>query len=225
MEKLLEKEEQSSSGTLNKNLYSLLNETIDDRDPISMTLFWVEIDGKRERAYPENINNLLFYKDSKGIRCFEKESLMYMKTYNLFNHPITMEPIPDDVFANLDFVNMADKTVEEIALDTFQRFNGFFIDYRWFLDLDKSKLLKFNYELRDIYEKNFDKKNFMMTKTSIELEIYNDIHSIQTYLLAEMNMLLDLSRENTMVTYMLVGTLGLVVPEIKEIYPDYDFEF
>ena len=222
MEQLLEKED---NVVLNKSLYSLLNETIDDRDPISMTLFWVEIDGKRERAYPENINNLLFYKDSKGIRCFEKESLMYMKTYNLFNHPITMEPIPDDVFANLDFVNMADKTIEEIALDTFQRFNGFFIDYRWFLDLDKSKLLKFNYELRDIYEKNFDKKNFMMTKTSIELEIYNDIHSIQTYLLGELNMLLDLSRENTMVTYMLVGTLGLVVPEIKEIYPDYDFEF
>jgi hypothetical protein len=84
------------------NLDMNLENCNDDRDPISMTIFWTENKGKRTIVYPkENIKELVFYKDSKGlVRCFEKESLIHMKTYNIKNHPVTMETLPISIFNN-----------------------------------------------------------------------------------------------------------------------------
>ena len=148
-------------GDIKRIKENILN-SIDDRDPISMNLFWKEINGIKKIEYPEeNYSQLVFYSDSKNmLRCLEKETLSYLKTYNLKVHPITSEVIPNELFDNLQLVDLNKieeaKTIEDIALDVFQYFSkiSIFIDYEWFIELDKDKLLKFNYELKDFWLQN-----------------------------------------------------------------------
>ena len=78
-----------------------LNETIDNKDPISLNEFWIEKDNNKKIVY-ENINDLVFYKDSQNIiRCFEKNSIEYMLGYNIKNHPVTGEKLPEYLFENI----------------------------------------------------------------------------------------------------------------------------
>ena len=218
-----------------------LLECNDDRDPISMNIFWVEEKSIRTIVYPkEQLKELVFYSDSKQhIRCFEKESLVYLKSYNITRHPITTEPFPEELFNNIDVINLEkiekEKTLEEFALDVFQYFSNIsiFIDYNWFLALDRKQLIKFNYELRDFWLQNFteDQKKAISDKSLLINQekdmISYDIMMIQKYLLSQMKILLECNKEEYkyMVNYILLGALGIVIPKIKELYPDFDFTF
>ena len=75
-----------------------------------MNLFWIKKYGIKIIVYPNSyFNNLIFYTDSKDIiRCFEKESLKYLKSYNILLHPITMEPISTYLFNILKSINLQD---------------------------------------------------------------------------------------------------------------------
>ena len=55
-----------------------LLQCVDDRDVISMSIFWSETNGKKKIEYhKDSLNNLVFYNDSKNLlRCFERESLV-----------------------------------------------------------------------------------------------------------------------------------------------------
>ena len=226
--------------TKTKIMKTLL-ECNDDRDPISMNIFWVEEKSIRTIVYPkEQLKELVFYYDSnKHIRCFEKESLVYLKSYNIIKHPITMGPFPEELFKNIDVINLEEtekeKTLEEFALDVFQYFSNIsiFIDYNWFLELDRKQLIKFNYELRDFWIQNFtedQKKSIssisLLIKQENDMRTY-DIIMIQKYLLSQMKILLECNKEEYkyMVNYILLGALGIVIPKIKELYPDFDFAF
>jgi hypothetical protein len=218
----------------------LLN-CIDDRDPISMNIFWKEIDGKKQIEYPEeNFSQLVFYTDSKKLlRCFEKETLRYLKTYNIILHPITSEPIPSELFDNLNILDLnkleEQKTVEDIALDVFQYFSkiSIFINYEWFTELNKDKLLKFNYELRDFWLQNVSDNQKLVVSDEPILSMSNDdldsksIEEIQRYLLEEIRNMLKCEKEEIkyMINYIILGALGIVIPKIKELYPDFVFSF
>ena len=57
---------------------SILNQLIncyDDRDPISMNIFWTETNNNKTVVYPfDQLDQLVFYTDSKNKqRCLEKE--------------------------------------------------------------------------------------------------------------------------------------------------------
>ena len=226
--------------TKTKIMKTLL-ECNDDRDPISMTLFWIEEKGIRTIVYPkEQLKELVFYSDSKKhIRCFEKESLIYLKSYNITNHPITTEPFPEELFKNIDVINLEEKekekTLEEFALDVFQYFSNIsiFIDYNWFLELDRKQLIKFNYELRDFWLQNFsDEQRNNISNISILSKHENDMMTydiimIQKYLLSQMKILLECTMEEYkyMINYILLGALGIVIPKIKKLYPDFDLAF
>lgn len=211
---------------------------IDDRDPISMNIFWTESENKRTIIYPKkNIKNLVFYTDSKSkVRCFEKESLQYLKTYKIFNHPVTGEMIPMNLFDNIEIICIDnEKTNEEYALDVFQYFSkiSIFIDHHWFLNLNKVQLIKFHYEMKDFWLQNFseDQKkdintNPILAKDANELE-RDDINTIQLYLLNQMKMMLSCEKDEYkyMINYIIVGALGLVIPDIKDLYPDFAFAF
>ena len=214
---------------------------IDDRDPISMNIFWKEIDGNKHIEYPEeNFAQLVFYTDSKNLlRCFEKETLRYLKTYNLIVHPITSEPIPSDLFDNLDIVDLnkleEQKTVEDIALDVFQYFSkiSIFINYEWFTELNKDKLLKFNYEIKDFWLQNVSDSQKSLVSNEPILSMSNDdldsksTEDIQRYLLEEIKNMLKCEKEEIkyMINYIILGALGIVIPKIKELYPDFVFGF
>lgn len=223
-----------------KPLNMSLENCNDDRDPISMTIFWTETNGVRTIVYPkENIKDLVFYKDMKDrIMCLEKESLIYLKSYNIKSHPVTMEPFPENIFDNINSINMnqviEDKSLKEIALDVFQYFSNIsiFIDYNWFLKLNRNLLIKFNYEVRDFWLQNFTPEqrssvsNTVFSKHESDFVSYT-IEEIQLYLLNQMKILLTTEKEDLkyMINYILVGALGIVIPDIKELYPDFDLAF
>jgi len=219
---------------------NILNST-DDRDPISMNIFWKEINGNKQIEYPqESFEQLVFYFDSKKLlRCLEKETLSYLKTYNLKLHPVTSEPIPDELFENLKLVDLVEleesKTLDAIALDVFQYFGkiSIFIDHEWFMELNKDKLFKFNYELKDFWLQNVPDNQKIQVSSSPILSKSNDDfdgkskEEIQRYLLEQIKIMLQCENQEIkyMINYIILGALGIVIPKIKELYPDFAFGF
>jgi len=232
-------EKELNEKELNNNKLNLID-CNEDRDPISMNLFWIEEGGIKKVVYPEeNIKDLILYLDSKNIvRCFEKESLIYLKSYNIKIHPISMEIIPEEIINKVNIINLLDvnksKSINNLALEVFQYFNkiSIFIDYEWFLNLKKQDLLKFNYELRDIWIQNLtiEQRKIIsveiLNKTNDELNSKN-LEEIQKYLLNQIKNLLccEIEEFKYMINYIIVGALGIVIPEIKELYPDFSFAF
>ncbi len=225
----------------NEQVKSNILNSIDDRDPISMNVFWKETGGIKHVEYPkENFSQLVFYTDTKNLlRCLEKETLSYLKTYNLRTHPITLEPIPDSLFADLEIVDLIkieeSKTISDIALDVFQYFGkiSIFINYEWFIELSKDNLIKFNYELKDFWlqnvpdnQKQLVSSTPILTKSNEDLEDKNK-EEIQRYLLNEIKTMLQCEKEEVkyMINYIILGALGIVIPKIKELYPDFVFAF
>jgi len=212
---------------------------IDDRDPISMNIFWSEKNNIKMIVYPlEDLDNLVFYNDIKNnLRCLEKETLKYLKTYNITKHPVTNEQIPDKLFKNIIPINLKEikLSINDIALDVFQLFTkkSIFISHESFMLLDKTKLLKFNHEIKDIWIQNLnqEQRNEISTmplfdKDKEELLKYK-LEDIQKYLLKNMKTALECNNENLsfMIFYILVGSLGIVIPDIKESYSDVSFSF
>jgi len=215
----------------------------EDRDLISMNLFWVEENGIRKIVYPkEQFDQLVFYADSKNIiRGFEKETLRYMKTYNFINHPITTEPIPDYILSQVELIDIDmtlinnTRTLKNLALDVFQYFSkiSIFIDHDAFLNLNKKDLIKFNYELRDFWLQNFNLEQRMKIHDTelfekTEKNLTNDsLVNIQKYLLSQMVILLkcDIEEYKYMINYIILGALGIIIPQIKEMYPSFSFSF
>jgi len=205
-------------------------ECINEKDPISLNLFWKEEDGKRIIVH-ENIDDIIFYKDKNNkIRGLEKESIELMKGYKITQDPITKEELPLYIFNDITpklQINEDDKTSHDLSFDVFQLLSNMsiFIDFTLFLELDRIKLLQFYYEIKDLYSKNLNKetkllinKLFKMTKNEVEKLNINDI---QIYLLTNIKKVLELN--NNLLSYILVGALSLVIPIIKELYPQYCF--
>ena len=143
----------------NKNKYSVLDST-DERDPISLQYFYkLDENGKKVILY-KNPEDLVIYKETDSIiRCFEKESIRYLKTYKMKNHPISSARIPDEIFDMVEEKELnKNLTLEEKALQVFQIFThiSIFIDYKHFCNLSRNKVLKLNYELKDLVFKFYN---------------------------------------------------------------------
>jgi len=230
--------ELESSDKLNEKTYSLID-SVDDKDPISLAIFWVEEEGNKKIIYSD-ISSLILYKDSHNlIRCFERETLEYLKAHNINKHPVTLDDIPEYVINKIKAKNLDEnkklQTLNDIALEIFQKFSSLsiFIDSELFMNLDKEKLIKFNYEIKDVYKQNFNHEQLkeisnkiLFSKSNNELEKM-PIDKIKKYLLLEIDILLSVKKEELkyMCNYILVGTLSIVIPIIKEMYPDFCFSF
>jgi len=215
-----------------------LEDSIDDKDPITLNIFWKNENNKKKIVY-ENLNDLILYKDTRGlIRCFEKESLSYLKAHKITKHPVSQEEIPNSIFELIEEVNLNEvrnnMTVEQKALEIFQKFLtiSIFIDSVWFVALSKENLKKFNYELSSFFNENFNKsqrdsisKN-LLSKSESSLDLM-ELKEIQLYLLNEIDIILSVEVENLkyMCNYILIGALGCVIPIINELYPDFSFSF
>ena len=212
----------------------------DNIDPISRNIFWIEKYGIRTITYPkEHFNDLVFYMDKNNhVRCLEKESLKYLKSYNITKDPVTGNLLPSNIFDNIEANSIVvEKTIEEIALDTFQYFTkiSVFIDYNMFMSLNRQQLIKFNYEVRDFWLQNFtpeQQQSISIIPNTIfpkqETDFSSDtIENIQRYLLNQMTTLLTCDKEDHkyMINYILIGAMGIVIPEIKIMYPDFDLSF
>lgn len=242
--KLIENEYNKNKNIIETEISHKLDKLLncdDDRDPISMNLFWTEKNNIKTIIYPiDELDQLVFYTDNNNkIRCLEKETISYFKIYNILNHPITMEPLSKEIFEIKNLINN-DKnnkiSIEEYALNVFQLFTkkSIFIDYKLFINLDKNKLLIFNNEIKDIWIQNLTlqqreniNNKILFNKTNLELVKNNNLKDIQKYLLDDIKISLEYNKEelSIMINYIIVGALGIVIPEIKENYSDVIFGF
>jgi hypothetical protein len=215
-------------------------DSIDERDPITLNYFYKYDSSNNKILDYREINNLILYKENDSIvRCFEKESLEYMKSYKIKNHPVSQVKIPDYIFENIKCKETNQElTLDEKALQVFQLFTNLsiFIDYKKFLSLNKKKLLTFNYETRDFYYQNFsesdrkiidekDGKQYFSLQNN-ELEKKSD-DNIKLYLLNQIEQVLSCKDNNLkfMINYILLGGLSIVIEEVKEYYNNFNFSF
>ena len=95
--------------------------------------------------------------ENNNIHSFEKESIQYLKDYNIEFHPITNVRIPKEI---LDSVNIIipkiKKTNDDLALDIIQilTHNSFFIDTKVLIELDNAKVDKLYYECYSFFTSN-----------------------------------------------------------------------
>ena len=238
--KIIKKEYDRRKDSIKENNISILNQLIicdDDRDPISMNLFWIEKEGIKSIVYPlEDLNNLVFYTDTHNkIRCLEKDTISHLKSYNILIHPVSMELIPEELFEKIIPININNNiSIDNFALNVFQLFTkkSIFIDYKLFMALGETKLYCLNNEIRDIWIQNLSldqresiSERILFNKTSLELHNYK-LEDIQRYFLEDIKASLECDEELLiMVNYIIIGVLGIVIPEIKENYSDIMFAF
>jgi hypothetical protein len=239
--KIIKKEYELNKNNIESSVLLILNKLLncdDDRDPISMNIFWKENENIRSIVYPlDQLDKLVFYNDKNNkIKCLEKESIIYLKTYNIFNHPVSMEPIPKELFDSIQTIEInINNSIEDYALNVFQLFTmkSIFIDYRLFINLNNNNLLKFNSEIKDIWnqnltpnQKNIISKEPLFLKNNSELSKFND-EDIIRYFLKNIKIALECTKEeiSLLINYIIIGALGIVIPEIKNDYSDVIFSF
>jgi len=204
--------------------YSYID-SIEDRDPISFEIFWIEVNGRKKFIYPD-INKLIMYKDEKSkIHCFEKSSLEYMKHYNIDYHPSTMDKLPSNIFDNITIIKQNTISISDKAKNIFNLFTNIsiFIDSKLFIELNNLKLDKLYYETKSFYNDNLPdsiKNELKIFITCVNKYNQMPISDKQSYLLDCYEKLVKYNLELYIVYYIIVGGLATVIPKIKELYPD-----
>jgi len=221
-----------------ENTFNIINSYY-DIDPITMTQLWeLNENNNKVRVYPENkINELIYYYDyNNRLICFELESIKFLKYYNIKTHPITFDPIPSNIFNNINCIDIIiNDDIENIAANIFKSLKilSVNINYKLFLLLSNDNLLKLYYELNDFWKQNFTCSQKELIKENIGHTIIfnkqqselknNSLEKIQKYILIEMKLLLTCNIEEYkhMISYIIVCALSTVIPEINKDYPGF----
>ena len=211
----------------------LFMECIDNKDCISLNIFWEIIDNNKIIVYPEeNYNDVKFYYDSNCmLRCFEITSLRYLKTYQLFTHPITKDIIPIELFVDLELIQDDEVPLYKFASDVFALFNNYYleINYNLFMSLSLQKLLQLYSEMTSFWRHNLNNNE----RNNISREIFNkhnydlnnlSFEDIQKYILQQMKILLEYNGPHAyLIINILIGALQIVIPEINTDYVITDY--
>ena len=216
---------------VNKTILELLNETCDNKDPISQADIWIIENGERKIVYPSSdYDKIKFYYESETIlRCFEIESLRFLKTYKINKHPISSKIIPAFIFDDIEIFNDNHIPINLLCSDVFNIFNDMFIfiDHQLFLSLSKEDLLKFFSEFKSFWINNLSNiiRNEISTTVLNSSTLHNcDLIDIQRYLLNQIKFLLEYQGEyKFMITNIIIASLAIVIPEVRTEYYDYDF--
>jgi hypothetical protein len=214
-----------------KSVHELLLETIDNKDPISQTDIWIMENNNKKIVYPiEYYDNIKFYYETYNIiRCFEIESLRFLKTYNIRKHPLSFKVIPEFMFDNIEVFDDTKIPINLLASDVFKLFTDMyiFIDHELFLSLSKTELLRFHTEFKSFWDNNFsisirnEISSDILSNTNIE---NYDFIEFQRYLLNQMKFLIEYQGEHKfMITNIIIAALGVVIPEVRTEYYDYNF--
>lgn len=200
------------------NNYSFID-SVEDKDPISFEIFWINDKNIKKMIYT-NLSNLIIYKYNNLVHCFEKTSLEYMKSYNILNHPITMDPIPLEIINNINIISIK-QNIDTRIKNIFNKLTNIsiFIDYNDFINLSENLINILYYELSDLYKKNIN-HNSPFKKSTIEFNnmLYNDKNIY----------IIDCMEKITITDiyinyYIIVAGLGMVIPKVKKMYPNIIF--
>ena len=204
--------------------YSYID-SIEDRDPITFEMFWVEENGKKKIIY-NDLLGLKLYKDSKGlVHCFEINTLEYMKHYNINYHPTTKDTLPDHLFDNIISNIKINQNISHKAINVFNNFTNIsiFIDSKYFIKLSNISLNKLYYETREFYIHNIGTNIINIFNKSIAEYNTMSVLNKQHYILDCYDSLLKPSintQDMYMTYYIILGGLSIVIPEVKDLYPD-----
>ena len=222
------------------NNYDFLD-SLDNRDPISLNIFWIKNNNKKKFIYRNDISNLILYKDLENrIRCIEKNTLLYLKYYKHNKHPVTFDIIPDSVFNLINNLKLEEKneTLEEMSLRIFQKFVdlSIYIDHKKFINLKMKDLSRLYYEMKDFYYQNLSVENRINIDNNNGNELFKltqneydnlGIFEAKKIILDNIDKLLNCKDVNLkyMINYIIIGSLGFVIKEVKDNYPDFQFSF
>lgn len=232
--KLLKEYENYIINNSNENNIENILKSTEDKDIISLNQIWDTINEERKIVY-DNLDNLITYKDSNNhYHTFEKESIQYMKEYNINKHPITGTIIPQEVFDKVNIkIPKNEKTNYELALDISQLLthNSFYIDHNIFMKLNKNDLYKVYNEAYLFFNENIPKNiideiksnNDIFNITNIKFNSYKK--DKLKYLLKCFLSLLENTNESIRITscYIIIASLSFVSDEIKNQYPYLNF--
>lgn len=224
----------------NKKIKIDLTKVVDNKDPISQELFWITNKNKNKNKKEwifYDIDKLCFYQDEDELRCFTKESLSYMKKYKIYTHPVSGNRIPEEIFSKVNAIE--DKKIsnlEEKSKIVFQKLthHSIFINSEDYDSLNSTKFKKLVYEMKSFYYENLDEDNrkIIDKKNGRELfkkdlEDFENLDNYKIYILDNIDLMIDNSNDTLriFIFYIIIGALGLVIPKIKEDYPDYSFNF
>lgn len=210
-------------------------DSIEDIDIISLNKIWEIKDGEK-RLVHDNVNNLVTYKDeNNNIHCFEKESIQYLKDYNIEFHPITKVRIPKDI---LDSVNInipkKIKSNDDLVLDIVQLLthNSFFIHQEHISKLNDKDITKLYYECYSFFKSNIPQMKVIQIQNNhdvfkINPTIFSNYKEKKNYLLKSFVKLLEYNdvMVKIIACHIIIGGLSIVNKDIKNLYPDYNFTF
>lgn len=216
---------------------------IDNKDPISQDNIW-EYDNNNNKVYGDiPPNRLVVYKDKNSFyRGFDANSLVMLKNSGSNKHPITGDVIPEIIFEiaknRAEIIKeekSEEKKVKDLAFSVFQKlsFESVYISESFFLEFNEIKLDKLNYELSELYNDNLnnnqkqkiDPNNKILRKSNSIFKEMNILEK-QNYLLSQLDLILNAPKELKMiVSYIITGSLNIVSPKIRNLYPDIAFSF
>ena len=161
-------------------------------------------------------------------------SLNYLKKNEINIHPISGKKIPNFIFDNIkkNIEEEKEDSLDNYSKKFFQKLSkhSIFINNEKYLELSDNNIKKLEYELKDFYYKNLgdeirieiDKKdgNYLFNNKPDEIDL-------KYYLLKEMDFILENINKDFLIFsyYIIVGALSIVIPEVKEDYPNYNFSF
>lgn len=209
--------------------------SIEDIDIISLNQIWEIKDNIKVLVY-ENKDNLITYKDeNNNIHCFEKESIQYLKDYNIILHPITKVRIPQSVLDSVNIViKKVEKTNNDLALEVVQLLTNYsyFIDRKHIINLNINNIIKLYQECHSFINYNIPKnKVYEMQNTydifKINPYIFPKIKNNFNYLLKCFIKLLEYNDDMIKIisSHIIMAGLSIVNKDVKQLYPDFTFGF
>lgn len=218
----------------NNNLSPL--DSIEDIDIISLNKIW-EIKDDIKVLVHDNPDDLITYKDeNNNIHCLEKESIQYLKDYKITVHPITKVKIPQYVFDSVNItIIKKEKSIDELALDVVQLLThqSYFIDKSYITNLNDNSINKLYYECNSFFEANLPKSKIQQIKNNSDVfkinQSYfgNKYEERFKYLLKSFINLLEYDDDMVKIIacHIIMGGLSIVNKDIKNLYPDFNFDF
>lgn len=225
-------------GNIYKKIYKQYNDTFnfdvnnieDYIDIISQERF-INLQNKEKRWIYDDIDKLDFYLEDNIVRVFTKESLSYMKKNNITTHPISNKIIPFNKLTIKPIKNIENDNIINIARNFFQKLSNhsIFINDNNYINLDENAINKLDYEITSIYYSNIPKETRDIIDKNDKLFKNKPKNSekLKIFIIKNMDILLEKIPDDMKIFsyYIIVGALGLVIPQVKEDYPNYSFNF
>jgi hypothetical protein len=226
-----------------KNLMNhnkLWEELTDEEDPVSLIKFWEMRNNKKEWLNEVNKEEVIIYQEDNLVRGFHYETILGFYQNKIKKHPISGKEIPETVFNQMKIICQNKNIILEkkddlenlndLALRTFQLFNNLsiFINYEDYCNLNSHKLRILSNELKAFYLENlsFEQKN-QVNPLRKSVFTFTEYETSRRQILLDIKMLIENSNEQNkfLICYLILGGLVLVIPSLKETYPDLEFGF